>query len=152
MTAIIYRDGVVVTDGRCVDEGFIVSDSWTKVFELAQGGYIAFAGNTRYHELMKRWIETGESSGDRPNNFESSAIVFTPEGVIKEYEEDGLILSDASYPRAWGSGGGYAYAALLAGMSLQDAVKIACRCSPSCGGLIQTYDLTHLPGFQRFSV
>lgn len=153
MTVVIYSDGVVAADGRlCVDQ-MIITDSWVKIRELKNNlGYVAFAGSIGYLEPMKEWIEAG-AIGPRPKHDESYSIVFGTDGVIREYEFDhGFIINDPQYPRAWGSGTGYALAALHAGATPYEAIKIAAKCCNSVGGLIQNVDLTHLPGFARFAL
>lgn len=152
MTVIVYQDGTVCADGRLCSDEIIITDTWIKIHELkGDKGYIAFAGITGNFEPMKRWIEAG-AEGDRPAHSDSCSIVFGADGLIHEYENDnGLILSDPQFPRAWGSGTGYALAALYAGATPYEAVKITAKVNNTVGGLIQVVDLTHLPGFSSFA-
>lgn len=49
------------------------------------------------------------------------------------------MVSDKSFI-TFGSGGNYAYAGLIAGMGVQDAVLLAAKCDPYTNDQIQFYD------------
>lgn len=143
MTTIAYRDGWLVSESRSSTNTYIDSDRTKKIFKLPKGAYMAMSGNwvpgLRLFELTKQIIASGR--GELPNvKFpKCMAIVAFKNGMAALYE-DGMWfdLDKWKYPyAAIGTGTLFALAAMDAGATAEEAVRIAVRRDLYSGGRIQ---------------
>lgn len=108
-----------------------------KVERLKNGSIFVGSGHLLSIGKAKRWAEKGFAEKDRPewgelfgkysDNFLFSCVVIAPDGAV-------TLIDDEMEPQpvfdkhlALGTGGAFAVAAMDAGASVEDAVKIACK-------------------------
>lgn len=132
MTTIAYRDGVVAADTRSTRGGFILPGSSPKLFRMLDGGVAAVTGDYAPGVSFIEWLKAPDGKPE-PSLGEATVIRFRADRTITIYECDGSYAETAPFC-AWGSGMTPALAALHAGLSAADAVKIAMLIDPYSGG------------------
>jgi hypothetical protein len=95
--------------------------------KTADGHLWAVTGYTYYLSAMRAWVEKRE--GDPPEMDDTTLILITPEGVVRQWESKGWSEIQAEY-YAWGSGQQFALGAMAAGANADEAVEAACRHDP----------------------
>lgn len=140
MTTIAYIGNVLAADSRASEEDTHVTDC-QKIFKLENGAYLGSAGDDDDRELQE--ILGASSPSKMPSRkklaaceMQFSGILVFPNGrVFKieiEHNEErqaftGSVFEIKDKMCAVGSGASFAYGAMEAGATAQQAVEIACR-------------------------
>lgn len=130
MTTIAFRDGVLAADSQ-VTCGAVRDGTAKKIGRTPDGRLWAFTGKLRFMEAWREWCEapagsTGPDAPRLPEIDDSTGILISPDGVVREWWGDGWVVNNSS-PVAWGSGSELALGAMAAGASAEEAVAIAIR-------------------------
>jgi ATP-dependent protease HslVU (ClpYQ) peptidase subunit len=139
MTTLAYRDGELATDSRITSGDMIVSDKRKKVHRLRDGSILAWSGSVQQAELLLRAMRSKKTIKP-PSLDDISALHLRADGSLWEYEGEAWVKQDPGY-YATGSGSPYAFAAMDAGASARDAVRIAIKRDASSGGRVQSLKL-----------
>jgi ATP-dependent protease HslVU (ClpYQ) peptidase subunit len=141
MTTIAYRDGELATDSRITAGDMIVSDVRRKVHRLRDGSVVAWAGSVQDAELLLQAMrKTAPRAAKHPKLEDISALHLRTDGSLWEYEGEAWVKQDPGY-YATGSGSPYAFAAMDAGATAKDAVRIAIKRDANSGGRVQSLRL-----------
>jgi ATP-dependent protease HslVU (ClpYQ) peptidase subunit len=138
MTTLAYRDGELATDSRVTAGDMIVSDRRRKVHRLRDGSVVAWSGSVQQAELLLQAMR--KKGMKHPKLDEISALHLKTDGTLWEYEGEAWVKQDPGY-YATGSGSPYAFAAMDAGASAKDAVRIAIKRDANSGGKVQSLKL-----------
>lgn len=138
MTTLAYRDGELATDSRITAGDMIVSDRRKKVHRLRDGSILAWSGSVQQAELLLRAMR--KKGAKIPQLTEISALHLRTDGTLWEYEGEAWVKQDPGY-YATGSGQAYAFAAMDAGASAKEAVRIAIKRDAASGGRVQSLKL-----------
>jgi 20S proteasome alpha/beta subunit len=115
----------------------IVSDRRKKVHRLRDGSIVAWSGSVQQAELLLRAMRKKTAS---PKLTEIAALHLRADGSLWEYEGEAWVKQDPGY-YATGSGSPYAFAAMDAGASAKEAVRIAIKRDANSGGRVQSLKL-----------
>jgi hypothetical protein len=141
MTVIAYRDGIIAADSRSTtvgkEAGIRFFDSSVKLFRKA-GCVIATAGSSSPGMVFVRWYGSGVKK-------KHEAMTSDADWTCLVLDKDGLWEWDASLEPeqirepfyAIGTGCKAALGAMHMHATAVEAVQIACRIDPNCGGLVQ---------------
>lgn len=116
----------VATDGKTIasdslQQGVHIDQVVCKKIHRVKGAVVGLAGDVQDGKKFLSWLRGGDKA-DLSNNFEALVV---DGGVAYHYTDH--IPVNAGLPAAIGSGAGYAMAAMLAGCSPREAVKIAIK-------------------------
>jgi 20S proteasome alpha/beta subunit len=139
VTTIAFRDGELATDSRITAGDMIVSDKRTKVHRLRDGSLMAWAGAVQDAELLLRAMRK-TSNAPHPKLQDISALHLRVDGSLWEYEGEAWVKQDPGY-YATGSGSPYAFAAMDAGATAKEAIRIAIKRDANSGGKVQSLKL-----------
>lgn len=137
MTTIAYRDGVLAADSLVTLGSTKVHGSYQKIRRI--GDYlIGTAGSVADCQAFVVWLKEGDDTLPPPKG-EYGALVVGPQGKVREIENGSVLPS----PRgakffALGSGGPFALAAMYAGATAAEAVKIAAKIDTNTGLPVKT--------------
>lgn len=140
MTTIAYRDGVLAADSLVTLGGTKVHGSYQKIRRI--GDYlIGTAGSVAACQAFVEWLKSGDDAHAPPKG-EYGALIVDPRGRVREIENGSVLPA----PRgakffALGSGGPFALAAMYAGASATEAVKIAAKIDTNTGLPVKTLKL-----------
>lgn len=155
MTTISYKDGIMVSDGRMSLGDMIIKDDTQKVFWV-NNHLVGVCGRARAINTFVTWLqkmtdyhivnqEVGELVDLVPPALEDdegySALVVTPSRQVLMYEGNTPIDMGLDVPMSVGSGSCFALAAMKAGNSAEEAVKVACELDVYSGGEITVVQL-----------
>lgn len=157
MTVIVYRAGVMASDGRISEDNDIFTNKAQKIFRLSSGALFGMAGDADAREIVslfnrlkgksfpstKKIIELGK---------DFTALLALPDKTLWLIEcgvnskEDGAtpyanIIEMKDSFTAVGSGAKYALGAMDRGASAEQAVKTAIKYDNQCGGAAQVFTL-----------
>lgn len=159
MTTIAYKDGIMCSDGRMSLGDMIIKDDTQKVFWV-NNHLVGVCGRARAINTFVTWLqkmtdyhivnqEVGELVDLVPPALEDdegySALVVTPSRQVLMYEGNTPIDMGMDVPMSVGSGSCFALAAMKAGNSAEDAVKVACELDVYSGGEITVVQLEDEP-------
>ncbi|QEG08921.1 hypothetical protein [Aeromonas phage 4L372XY] len=159
MTTIAYKNGVMVSDGRMSLGDMIIKDDTEKVFWV-NNHLVGVCGRARAINTFVTWLqkmtdyhivnqEVGELVDLVPPALEDdegySALVVTPSRQVLMYEGNTPIDMGLDVPMSVGSGSCFALAAMKAGNSAEEAVKVACELDVYSGGEITVVQLEDEP-------
>lgn len=139
MTTIACDGKMIAGDGRLSGNGLIHSDKSRKVYRLNCGAVVGFSGNIYTHGDALDFLNGESEEISLGEQFE--AIILYADGRCECMDGDGRRY-EQSTPCVTGSGGGLALAAMAAGKSPIEAVKIAAQFDMMTGG-----DVMHLVPF-----
>jgi ATP-dependent protease HslVU (ClpYQ) peptidase subunit len=137
MTTIAYRDGVLAADSLVTLGHTKVHGSYQKIRRI--GSYlVGTVGSVADCQAFMEWLKRGDDTHP-PRKGEYSALVIDPRGKVRELENGSVLPS----PRgakffALGSGGTFALAAMYAGATATEAVKIAAKIDTNTGLPVKT--------------
>lgn len=137
MTTICYRDGVLAADSLVTLGSTKVHGSYQKIRRI--GDYlIGTAGSVAACQAFVEWLKEGDDTHAPPKG-EYGALIVGPRGVVREIE-NGSVLPRPRGAKffALGSGGPFALAAMYAGASATEAVKIAAKIDTNTGLPVKT--------------
>ena len=159
MTTISYKDGIMASDGRMSLGDMIIKDNTEKVFWV-NNHLVGVCGRARAINTFVTWLqkmtdyhivnqEVGELVDLVPPALEDdegySALVVTPARQVLMYEGNTPIDMGLDVPMSVGSGSCFALAAMKAGSSAEEAVKVACELDVYSGGEITVVQLEEEP-------
>lgn len=159
MTTIAYKDGIMCSDGRMSLGDMIIKDDTEKVFWV-NNHLVGVCGRARAINTFVTWLqkmtdyhivnqEVGELVDLVPPALEDdegySALVVTPSRQVLMYEGNTPIDMGSDVPMSVGSGSCFALAAMKAGNSAEEAVKVACELDVYSGGEITVVQLEDEP-------
>lgn len=159
MTTISYKDGIMCSDGRMSLGDMIIKDDTEKVFWV-NNHLVGVCGRARAINTFVTWLqkmtdyhivnqEVGELVDLVPPALEDdegySALVVTPSRQVLMYEGNTPIDMGLDVPMSVGSGSCFALAAMKAGNSAEEAVKVACELDVYSGGEITVVQLEDEP-------
>lgn len=159
MTTIAYKNGIMSGDGRMSLGDMIIKDNTEKVFWV-NNHLVGVCGRARAINTFVTWLqkmtdyhivnqEVGELVDLVPPALEDdegySALVVTPSRQVLMYEGNTPIDMGLDVPMSVGSGSCFALAAMKAGNSAEEAVKVACELDVYSGGEITVVQLEDEP-------
>lgn len=146
MTVVAYKDGQIASDSRCQIGEMVCSDKIQKIFKgpnVISGG----AGDAADLTNLERWTKAGGDLQKMDDRMYGMAIYkIGPKkyrAIRLEQKHQGwyeVPLVQGEYI-VLGSGREVAAGALEAGATVEEAVEIAIKLIPSCGGKVQTLSL-----------
>lgn len=131
MTTIVYRDGIVAADSQLSTGGDWSSPWPAKKLERHGDDILGLCGDWAAVRVLKAWV-LGGFEGDQPTVGNCTLVQITPDQLIC-YSQGAMILEPGEF-LSWGSGAPVAMAAMLAGASAKEAVRIACQLDPWSSG------------------
>ena len=159
MTSIAVKDGIMVSDGRVTLGDTVIKDDMVKVFWV-NNHLVGGAGRARSISTFVHWLqkqtdytivsnEVGDLVDLVPPVLEDdegfSALVLTPTKQVLLYDGNIPIDLGKDVYTSIGSGSVYCLAAMDAGASAEDAVKIAMKRDVYSGGEITVVQLEEEP-------
>lgn len=138
MTTLAYRDLELATDSRVTAGDMIISDRRKKVHRLRDGSIVAWSGSVQQAELLLRAMR--RKGAKTPALTDISALHLRADGSLWEYEGEAWVKQDPGY-YATGSGSPYAFAAMDAGASAKEAIRISIKRDANSGGRVQSLKL-----------
>lgn len=159
MTTIAYRDGIMAAEGKMTLGDMVIKLDTEKVFWV-NNHLVGVCGRARAINTFVTWLqkmtdyhivnqEVGELVDLVPPALEDdegySALVVTPSRQVLMYEGNTPIDMGLDVPMSVGSGSYFALAAMKAGNSAEEAVKVACELDVYSGGEITVVQLEDEP-------
>lgn len=159
MTTIAVKDGVMVGDGRCSLGSTVIKDDMVKVFWI-NNHLMGGAGRARSISTFAQWLQkhtdytiVNQEVGDLvdlippvlQDDEEFTALVLTPDKQVLMYDGNVALNLGQDVPASIGSGSVFALAAMDAGSSAEDAVRIAMKRDVYSGGEITVVQLEEEP-------
>ncbi|ULG01348.1 hypothetical protein phiA019_0001 [Aeromonas phage phiA019] len=159
MTTIAVKDGIMVGDGRCSLGSTVIKDDMVKVFWI-NNHLMGGAGRARSISTFAQWLQkhtdytiVNQEVGDLvdlippvlQDDEEFTALVLTPDKQVLMYDGNVALNLGQDVPASIGSGSVFALAAMDAGSSAEDAVKIAMKRDVYSGGEITIVQLEDEP-------
>jgi ATP-dependent protease HslVU (ClpYQ) peptidase subunit len=139
MTTVAYKDGIMASDSQVTDNG--VKDFHTnKLLRLDDGTLVGYCGNYLDLVSLKEKIEGALSKKVSKKDLQGITFMVVTKHTLSTLQGGGLINMDTQ-PYAIGSGALYARAAMKAGASAEDAVRVAIEMDIYSGGEIHTLKL-----------
>jgi ATP-dependent protease HslVU (ClpYQ) peptidase subunit len=139
MTTIAYRDGVLVSDSQVTLGGMKLPGNAVKIGKTKTGILYGGAGSWASLGQFFDWVNSPED-GELPEG-EYSGIIVLPKGEVMEVENGSFLPKVKQKFFSIGSGAPFALAAMMAGATAQQAVKIATKLDIHSGGSIKTIKL-----------
>lgn len=159
MTTIAVKDGIMVGDGRCSLGSTVIKDDMVKVFWI-NNHLMGGAGRARSISTFAQWLQkhtdytiVNQEVGDLvdlippvlQDDEEFTALVLTPDRQVLMYDGNVALNLGQDVTASIGSGSVFAIAAMDAGASAEDAVKIAMKRDVYSGGEITVVQLEDEP-------
>ena len=159
MTTIAVKDGIMVGDGRCSLGSTVIKDDMVKVFWI-NNHLMGGAGRARSISTFAQWLQkhtdytiVNQEVGDLvdlippvlQDDEEFTALVLTPDKQVLMYDGNVALNLGQDVPASIGSGSVFALAAMDAGASAEEAVKIAMKRDVYSGGEITVVQLEDEP-------
>jgi ATP-dependent protease HslVU (ClpYQ) peptidase subunit len=142
VTTICYRDGILAADSLITMGDTKVHGHMRKISRV-HGFMIGLSGGAADCSEFLMWCKAGGDNTDHPPPKGTySALVVDEKGKVLEIENGKYLpkFSKAKF-HAIGSGGPYALAAMYAGASATEAVKIAAKIDTATGLPVKTLKL-----------
>ncbi|RTM07409.1 MAG: hypothetical protein EKK31_11640 [Hyphomicrobiales bacterium] len=136
MTTIAYRWGVLASDSRMMNGGWIHRYGGDKLFRLPNGEIVGVTGTYAEAVAFVSWLQGGEA-GDKPTLSEATVVRLRKDGTLTIYEA-GASFNVTTEFGAWGSGSPAANAAMYMGADAAKAVEIAALLDDCTGGEVKT--------------
>jgi len=155
LTTIAVKDGIMVGDGRCSLGSTVIKDDMVKVFWV-NNHLMGGAGRARSISTFAQWLQkhtdytiVNQEVGDLvdlippvlQDDEEFTALVLTPDKQVLMYDGNVALNLGHDVQASIGSGSVFALAAMDAGASAEDAVKIAMKRDVYSGGEITVVQL-----------
>lgn len=159
MTTISVKDGIMVGDGRCSLGSTVIKDDMVKVFWI-NNHLMGGAGRARSISTFADWLQkhtdytiVNQEVGDLvalippvlQDDEEFTALVLTPDKQVLMYDGNVALNLGNDVAASIGSGSVFALAAMDAGASAEDAVRIAMKRDVYSGGEITVVQLEEEP-------
>jgi len=138
IAARVTKDAIEMASDSQLTGSHIAQHNYTKIYHIA-GALVGISGGAAACEDFVEWFRKGAKRKKFPVSCECEfsgchALVATRTGC-KVFECSPVPVSTGKID-ATGSGGGFAIAAMLAGASVRDSVKVAAKLDPHTGGRI----------------
>lgn len=133
MTTIAFDGETLASDSQSITQ-FVDPLPTQKIFRR-KGRLFAVAGDYAQSLVVIDWLCDGEKPSFNRNEFMVAEVI----GKKMEVYDGEFYPYPAIPPFAFGSGGVFAMAAMLAGAKAKRAVEIACQLDESSGGKIRTF-------------
>jgi len=131
VTTIAYRDGILAADSLVTLGDTKVHGSFQKIRRI-DDYLIGTAGGVADSERFIQWLKAGGEDECPKGSY--SALIIDPRGRLREIESGSLLPRPRNAKfAAIGSGAPYAIAAMWAGATAIEAVKIAAKIDTSTG-------------------
>lgn len=140
MTTICYRAGILASDSRLTLKSNITTDKCKKIWRLSDGTLFGASGDNEGGLALLAALRRGMELGPKSDREFHAVRIIPPKGQI--FTTEGLTWS--RWPETFvaiGSGGKYARAAMMAGATAIEAVKIAIQSDVYSGGRVQVLRL-----------
>ncbi len=136
MTTIAFNEEVMVSDSQMTTGNHIEPEPMKKIYRAA--GYLCgYCGVSDMAEQVFDWLDSGGDVAKAPTSKDYYEVVRHNGGKKFEiYFNKGNGWLKKSCPGAIGSGEYYALAAMMAGATPKEAVKIASKLDVATGGKI----------------
>lgn len=146
MTTICYRDGVLAADSRAYSGDKMPIGIKKKLHRLSNGALLASSsrvvGNT---DAFAAWCQAAIDEKRclpdvaAPEDYDIQGLLIWTDGKIYYWNDSRSWAGplEAEF-FAIGSGEQFAYGAMMAGASAEEAVRIACACDPWTDGPVRT--------------
>lgn len=159
MTTIAVKDGIMVGDGRCSLGSTIIKDDMVKVFWI-NNHLMGGAGRARSISTFADWLQkhtdytiVNQEVGDLvalippvlQDDEEFTALVLTPDKQVLMYDGNVALNLGNDVAASIGSGSVFALAAMDAGSSAEEAVRIAMKRDVYSGGEVTVVQLEEEP-------
>jgi hypothetical protein len=141
MSIVLWDGKQLAVDSLAVDSGRMTK---VKKYKFLPGGRIAaWVGVHAEGIILANWYEDGLRPDkwpefQKPGEF-SSLIILHPDGELDEFEHLPVPIECMDRFAGWGDGSKFALGALAQGADIVEAMRIACRLSPYCGGKIHVF-------------
>lgn len=154
MTIIVFRSGIMASDGRVSEDSSIFTNRHQKIHRLKSGGLVGVAGDADTTDLvnllnsLRKPLPTHKQLCSL--EYEFDAIYVKPDKTVwvlqsgrdKDTQKYVAGIFEIKEPFvAVGSGKELAIGALDRGATAEQAVKTAIKFDTSCGGPIQVFSL-----------
>lgn len=139
MTTVVYDGYDLACDGRADNDGKIVTDSCSKIYDIP-GGWIGCAGTDGDIEIVVKWLRDGGKAEDKPIRKSKSKLSF--ESIVVDRDgkcfclDSDLILVPYDPPQGCGSGWIPAVTAIHLGKTAKEAVEVAKKMDCFTGGKV----------------
>jgi|SRR5581483_1705919 len=137
MTTVAFKDGQIAADSFVWDD-HVCAGRTQKCGALPDGSVWGFTGNLGQLHKCRAWLNL--PLGDPPELSESSLIIVTRDGEVKEWDEHGWQICEAPF-YAWGTGCDIARGAMAFGATAEQAVLIACDFDAYTGGEVRVLSI-----------
>lgn len=159
MTTIAVKDGIMVGDGRCSLGSTVIKDDIVKVFWI-NNHLMGGAGRARSISTFADWLQkhtdytiVNQEVGDLvtlippvlQDDEEFTALVLTPDKQVLMYDGNVALNLGNDVAASIGSGSVFSLAAMDAGASAEEAVRIAMKRDVYSGGEITVVQLEEEP-------
>lgn len=137
MTTIAYRDGVLASDSLATLGDTKAHGHYQKIRRI--GDYmVGAAGSVADSQNFVNWLRSGDEENPPPKG-NYSALIIDPRGRVREIENGSVLpVPRAAKFFSIGSGAPYALAAMYAGATAAEAVRIAAKIDTSTGLPVKT--------------
>lgn len=147
MTVIVYRDGVLASEGRSCVGSTIMCETEKKVFRCTDGSLAAGIGLSSAVDKYIEWLSSRkDNTTERPSlshgGGDAIVLCVRTDGILELHDKAGILIYPKTIPFvAIGSGKEAALGALHMGANAVQAVEIACKVDVYCGGEVQSLAL-----------
>lgn len=141
MTTVCWDGRTLASDSQIQEDDAIEPGGLRKIYKI--GNVLAgFAGNVENGMEFILWLKAGADPANKPTKFDRDfkALVIRPSGRAYGYEGR-LVPCRCGKITAIGTGRTAALAAMMAGASAEQAVRIAIQLDPNSGGRVRVLDL-----------
>lgn len=143
MTVVCYKDGVMAADSNVV-YGNLIIGSAQKVLKTDDGFLVGGSGNLANLAMFFDWFQNedeGKPSLDELKLEDIDVITVDPDGNVFIIDSSGWPMEIKADYYVSGTGSQIAMGAMAQGATAIQAVELACKFVPGCGGDIQVVKL-----------
>lgn len=139
MTTIAVKDGIMASDSQASRGDLIDQIDVRKIHEY-EGGLIGIAGNYHDGQILVAYLKGAIEQ--LPNDLECEGLILSKRGKPRSILVSNGVAIEHEVPNMYaiGSGACAARAAMMAGASAGEAVKIAIKLDAFSGGKVQEVD------------
>jgi hypothetical protein len=150
VTVIAFRDGVLCADRLVTTQQAEGRCGMVRKIAIGPGGMGGCAGPLSYMVEFSAWVEAGADAGEFPamGDKEWEAILIRPDGRVVFFDNCGNMGAEVTGEfHAIGCAGVPALVAMAGGLTARQAAEACCKIVTACGGAIDTYLLSDVPGY-----
>lgn len=131
MTVLVWRDGVLASDGQVSCDDYIYKG--TKIRYANDGAILGITGDLSVGLFLMKWYDDGEHPSDFPSEGGDSELIVVKHNEVYSYGGTRYPCPVEGPYHAWGSGRDFALGALAMGADARRAVQIANGLHSGCG-------------------